>query len=176
MAARQRCSCPLPLTSSARLLCLPCVPHSNRAYLLVLTPEAAELYATRKADFARDDHGEGEVEGSGGSEGTLAAMRAAVMDPLQVRLLWVGGTCDARHARNACCMPWLHGFSMPGNRFYSVAGVPPLPSLALGLLHLLLLRVCFSLPHNTLLRQLHHPCRTRCRSLCSRACSWGPGP
>ncbi|KAI7842592.1 hypothetical protein COHA_003696 [Chlorella ohadii] len=56
---------------------------NNRAYLMVLTPEAAELYATRKADFARDDHGDGEVEGSGGSEGTLAAMRAAVMDPLQ---------------------------------------------------------------------------------------------
>lgn len=56
---------------------------NNRAYLLVLTAESAELYATRRADFSRDDHGEGEVEGSGSSEGTLAAMRAAVMDPLQ---------------------------------------------------------------------------------------------
>lgn len=57
----------------------------------MLTAESAELYATRRADFSRDDHGEGEVEGSGSSEGTLAAMRAAVMDPLQVRLVVNGG-------------------------------------------------------------------------------------
>lgn len=61
--------------------------RSNRAYLLVLTPEAAELYATHRADFARDDPAL-EEGGGGGGDGALAAMRAALMDPLQV-----GGPC-----------------------------------------------------------------------------------
>lgn len=97
---------PSPFPSSAACTLSPSDPHpipihpsSNRAYLLVVTPEAAELYATRRADFARDDQVEGEVEGSGGSEGALAAMRAALMDPLQVRLGWVAWVAwEAVHA------------------------------------------------------------------------------
>ena len=85
------------------------LPPSNRAYLLLLTPEAAELYATRRADFARDDQGEGEVEGSASSEGALAAMRAVLMDPLQVRPSTLCGVRNVLHAavERGCCQELL---------------------------------------------------------------------
>lgn len=135
-------------------------PHSNRAYLLVLTAEAAELYATRRADFSRDDHGEGEVEGSGGSEGTLAAMRAAVMDPLQVWLVVNGGMC----ARPVVVTAWLQ------------------PACARLLQHAGLASVSHSLLCNTDVRcakilgfAVLSRRRMRCPSLCSRACRQAPG-